>query len=142
MLNPIQSARLRSSRGFNFRYGKVEVEARLPVGDWLWPGTSSRLCFVVGCRLVRHYFCALWLAVAWYVITFVLCVWLWPGTSSLLCFVIGCGVVRHESLLCFVVVCGLVRQSLLCFVVGCGLVRQLLLCVIRERERGREREHR
>ncbi|KAK7088454.1 beta-1,3-glucan-binding protein-like [Littorina saxatilis] len=37
VINPIQSARLRSSRGFNFRYGKVEVEAKLPAGDWLWP---------------------------------------------------------------------------------------------------------
>lgn len=37
IVNPIQSARLRSSRGFNFRYGKVEVEAKLPKGDWLWP---------------------------------------------------------------------------------------------------------
>ena len=86
MLNPIQSARLRSSRGFNFRYGKVEVEARLPVGDWLWPGTSSLLCFVVDCGLVRHHFCALWLAVAWYVF--------------ILCFVVDCGLVRHHFVLC------------------------------------------
>ena len=90
MLNPIQSARLRSSRGFNFRYGKVEVEARLPVGDWLWPGTSSRLCFVFGFGLVRHHFCALWLAVAWYVITFVLCDWVWCGTSRVTVVLCGC----------------------------------------------------
>ncbi|XP_067661778.1 beta-1,3-glucan-binding protein-like [Haliotis asinina] len=37
IINPIQSARLRSSRGLNFRYGKVEVRAQLPKGDWLWP---------------------------------------------------------------------------------------------------------
>lgn len=41
VINPIQSARLRSSRGLNFRYGKVEAEAKLPVGDWLWPGKLS-----------------------------------------------------------------------------------------------------
>ena len=45
IVNPIQSARLRSSRGFNFRYGKVEVEAKLPAGDWLWPGEYSFLLF-------------------------------------------------------------------------------------------------
>ena len=59
------------------------------------------------------------LAVAWYVITFVLCVWLWPSTSSLLCFVVGCGLVRHHF-------CALLwpgTSSRLCFVVGCGLVR-------------------
>jgi len=37
ILNPVQSARIRSSRGFNFKYGKVEVRARMPKGDWLWP---------------------------------------------------------------------------------------------------------
>ncbi|KAL5013320.1 hypothetical protein ScPMuIL_007590 [Solemya velum] len=37
LLNPIQSARLRSSRGFSFKYGKLEVEAKMPTGDWIWP---------------------------------------------------------------------------------------------------------
>ncbi|WAR02687.1 BGBP-like protein, partial [Mya arenaria] len=37
IINPIQSARLRSSRGFNFRYGKVEIRAKMPKGDWIWP---------------------------------------------------------------------------------------------------------
>ncbi|OWF46553.1 Beta-1,3-glucan-binding protein [Mizuhopecten yessoensis] len=36
-INPIQSARLRSSRGFSFKYGKIEVEAKMPAGDWIWP---------------------------------------------------------------------------------------------------------
>jgi beta-glucanase (GH16 family) len=27
----------RSARGFTFMYGKVEVKAKLPLGDWLWP---------------------------------------------------------------------------------------------------------
>nr|ABL63380.1 beta-glucan recognition protein [Biomphalaria glabrata] len=37
VINPIQSARLRSSRYFNFKYGRLEVEAKMPTGDWLWP---------------------------------------------------------------------------------------------------------
>ncbi|GFO26158.1 beta-1,3-glucan-binding protein-like [Plakobranchus ocellatus] len=37
VVNPIQSARLRSSRYFNFKYGRLEVEAKMPNGDWLWP---------------------------------------------------------------------------------------------------------
>ncbi|CDH58389.1 beta--glucan-binding [Lichtheimia corymbifera JMRC:FSU:9682] len=36
-LNPIQSARLRTINSAAIRYGKVEVRARLPEGDWLWP---------------------------------------------------------------------------------------------------------
>ena len=36
-LNPIKSARLRTAESFSFKYGKVEVKAKLPVGDWLWP---------------------------------------------------------------------------------------------------------
>ena len=41
ILPPIQSARLRSSRGLNFKYGKVEIVAKMPTGDWLWPGMYS-----------------------------------------------------------------------------------------------------
>lgn len=37
IINPISSARLRSSNSFAFTYGKVEARAKLPVGDWLWP---------------------------------------------------------------------------------------------------------
>jgi beta-glucanase (GH16 family) len=37
ILNPIQSARLRTVNSFNFKYGRVEVRAQLPKGDWIWP---------------------------------------------------------------------------------------------------------
>ena len=37
ILNPIRSARIRTAESFNFRYGRVEVKAQLPRGDWLWP---------------------------------------------------------------------------------------------------------
>jgi len=37
VLNPIRSARLRSADSFNFVYGRVEIRAQLPVGDWIWP---------------------------------------------------------------------------------------------------------
>jgi beta-glucanase (GH16 family) len=36
-LNPIQSARLRTVNSFTFTYGRVEIRAKLPKGDWLWP---------------------------------------------------------------------------------------------------------
>jgi beta-glucanase (GH16 family) len=36
-LNPIKSARLRSFHSFAFKYGIVEVRAKMPSGDWLWP---------------------------------------------------------------------------------------------------------
>ncbi|KAG2203113.1 hypothetical protein INT47_004920, partial [Mucor saturninus] len=36
-LNPIQSARIRTIDSVTLRYGKVEVRARLPRGDWIWP---------------------------------------------------------------------------------------------------------
>ncbi len=36
-LNPIVSARIRTAESFSFTYGKVEVRAKLPRGDWLWP---------------------------------------------------------------------------------------------------------
>lgn len=36
-LNPVQSARIHSVDSFKFTYGKIEVRAQLPQGDWLWP---------------------------------------------------------------------------------------------------------
>jgi len=37
IINPIQSARIRTVDSMNVKYGRVEVSARLPRGDWLWP---------------------------------------------------------------------------------------------------------
>lgn len=37
VLNPIQSARIRSVNSFSFKYGRLEVRAKLPSGDWMWP---------------------------------------------------------------------------------------------------------
>lgn len=36
-INPIKSARLRTVNSFAFKYGRVEIIAKTPVGDWLWP---------------------------------------------------------------------------------------------------------
>lgn len=35
--NPIRSARIRTVNSFATKYGRVEVKAKLPKGDWLWP---------------------------------------------------------------------------------------------------------
>jgi beta-glucanase (GH16 family) len=37
IVNPVKSARIRTINSFAFKYGKVEVRAKLPTGDWLWP---------------------------------------------------------------------------------------------------------
>ncbi|XP_037961545.2 beta-1,3-glucan-binding protein [Plutella xylostella] len=37
IINPIKSARVRTVDSFSFRYGRVEVRAKMPAGDWLWP---------------------------------------------------------------------------------------------------------
>lgn len=37
IINPIMSARLRTVDSFAFKYGRVEVTAKLPKGDWIWP---------------------------------------------------------------------------------------------------------
>lgn len=37
ILNPIKSAAIRTAESFTFKYGRVEVKAKLPQGDWLWP---------------------------------------------------------------------------------------------------------
>lgn len=37
VINPVQSARLTTQNTYNIQYGRVEVRARLPKGDWLKP---------------------------------------------------------------------------------------------------------
>ncbi|XP_065225845.1 uncharacterized protein LOC135849378 [Planococcus citri] len=37
ILPPIQSGQISTERSFRFLYGKVEVQAKLPVGDWIVP---------------------------------------------------------------------------------------------------------
>lgn len=42
IINPIRSARVRTIDSFAFKYGKVEINAKIPAGDWL----SSVIAFV------------------------------------------------------------------------------------------------
>lgn len=37
IISPIQSAGLRTIKSFSFKFGKVNIRAKLPKGDWLWP---------------------------------------------------------------------------------------------------------
>ncbi|KAG8629145.1 hypothetical protein KVT40_003010 [Elsinoe batatas] len=37
IVNPVKSGRINTKLGANIKFGKVEVEAKLPAGDWLWP---------------------------------------------------------------------------------------------------------
>jgi beta-glucanase (GH16 family) len=37
LLSPVASAKLHTRTTLDVRYGKVEVRAKLPKGDWLWP---------------------------------------------------------------------------------------------------------
>ncbi|GBE84302.1 glycoside hydrolase family 16 protein [Sparassis crispa] len=37
VVNPVQSARISTINSHSIRYGRVEVSAKLPAGDWLWP---------------------------------------------------------------------------------------------------------
>ena len=36
-INPVMSGKLTTVNSFNFTYGRVEVRAKLPKGNWLWP---------------------------------------------------------------------------------------------------------
>ncbi|KAI9826979.1 MAG: hypothetical protein M1819_007073 [Sarea resinae] len=37
IVNPVKSGRISTKKGAFIRYGRVEVTATLPAGDWLWP---------------------------------------------------------------------------------------------------------
>lgn len=37
---PIQSARLTTKLSKSIRFGRVEVKAKMPTGDWIWPASE------------------------------------------------------------------------------------------------------
>ncbi|RMD45074.1 hypothetical protein DV735_g194, partial [Chaetothyriales sp. CBS 134920] len=37
IVNPVKSARINTKKGASIQYGRVEVVASLPEGDWMWP---------------------------------------------------------------------------------------------------------
>ena len=37
VINPVRSAKIRTVNSFWYRYGRIEIKAKLPNGDWLWP---------------------------------------------------------------------------------------------------------
>ncbi len=37
VIPPVMSARLHTKNHYSIRYGRVEIQAKLPRGDWLWP---------------------------------------------------------------------------------------------------------
>ncbi|KAH8113143.1 putative member of glycoside hydrolase family GH16 [Phellopilus nigrolimitatus] len=37
VINPVQSARLTTVNSTSIQYGRVEIRAKIPSGDWLWP---------------------------------------------------------------------------------------------------------
>ena len=43
------------SKLFDSRYGKIEVEAQMPIGDWLWPGELEIITRIIFCRLKEHF---------------------------------------------------------------------------------------
>ncbi|KAG9618885.1 putative beta-1,3-glucan-binding protein, partial [Aureobasidium melanogenum] len=37
IVNPVKSARISTKNSVSIKFGRIEVEAKLPAGDWLWP---------------------------------------------------------------------------------------------------------
>ena len=37
VINPVKSGRISTRNGPSIKYGKIEVTAQMPAGDWLWP---------------------------------------------------------------------------------------------------------
>lgn len=37
MINPVRSARINTKDKVGIKYGRVEVKAKIPKGDWIWP---------------------------------------------------------------------------------------------------------
>lgn len=41
IMSPVFSARVWTRGTFDFAFGRIEIRAKLPRGDWLWPGWFS-----------------------------------------------------------------------------------------------------
>jgi beta-glucanase (GH16 family) len=41
VIPPVRSARLTTKLSKSIKFGKVEVKARMPTGDWIWPASTS-----------------------------------------------------------------------------------------------------
>ena len=37
IVQPVRSGRINTKKGATIKYGRVEVDAKLPTGEWLWP---------------------------------------------------------------------------------------------------------
>lgn len=46
IINPIQSARMRTINSFSFTYGTVEIRAKMSRGDWIWPCIFLKIILV------------------------------------------------------------------------------------------------
>ncbi|CAH0730013.1 unnamed protein product, partial [Brenthis ino] len=44
IMPPVISGKITTRKSFNFKYGKIEVRAKLPVGDWLIPEINLEPC--------------------------------------------------------------------------------------------------
>lgn len=66
ILNPVRSAKIRTIDSFAFKFGKVEISAKMPTGDWLHPGElvkwSIRFSSVAKLSIRTKYysFAAIW----------------------------------------------------------------------------------
>lgn len=40
IINPIRSSKVKTHESFRLKYGKIEVKAKTPRGEFLWPGMS------------------------------------------------------------------------------------------------------
>jgi beta-glucanase (GH16 family) len=51
IINPVRSARLTTAGKKTIKYGRVEVVAKLPRGDWLWPAIwcAHTIIFFASC---------------------------------------------------------------------------------------------
>lgn len=46
ILPPVVTAKFRSMKSFNFKFGRVEIRAKFPKGDWIFPRKSKSLTFL------------------------------------------------------------------------------------------------
>ena len=81
IINPIQSARLRTINSFSFTYGTVEIRAKMSRGDWIWP--CINLLLITEANEMLSLFRLFWYRIALWLLPTDYAYGTWPASGEI-----------------------------------------------------------
>ena len=107
IINPIMSAALRTPLSFSFTYGTIEVRAKMPAGDWIWPGEIlvMREREYSQVQSEWQYFLSMNKSLRLYLLDCITCLYLTPSLQGRV------GVSIKKFIICFYLLCFVLINS-------------------------------